>query len=67
MPWKVLKEIGTSNQGGLNIGAAPKYRKIQDLSKYERGILYRKTSIVNTSQKLEDYAKKIVDFELKKI
>ena len=65
-PWKVLKEIDTSDQGGLNIGAAAKYRNIQDLSKYERGMLYSKTSIVNASKKLEDYAKKIVDFELKK-
>ena len=61
-PWRILKGIDLSHQGGLNITGAAIYFLIQSLEKYERGFLFSKTPVVNPSKSLEEEATKYIDW-----
>ena len=52
------------DQGGVNVSGCGQIREVQDLRNYERGILPSKTPIVLAGKRLEEEARKYVDWEL---
>ena len=63
-PWKLIKKCDKCNQGGNNTSGCNQVRQVQNLWRYERGLLPSKTPIVEAGEKLEVEASKYNDWEL---
>ena len=64
-PWKLRKMCDECDQGGINASGCGQMREVQELRKYERGLLPEKTPIVRAGYALEAEAKKYIDWELR--
>ena len=64
-PWKLRKKCDESDQGGINVSGCGQIREVQNLQRYERGFLPAKSPIARAGKKLEEEARKYIDWEVR--
>jgi hypothetical protein len=63
--WKVLRSIDLSSVGGLNYNGLETLRNVEELERYQRGILPSRSSVQKASYELHDIGQQVIPFEKK--
>ena len=63
--WKVLRSIDLSSVGGLNYNGLETLRNVEELERYQRGILPSRSSVQKASYELHDIGQRVIPFEKK--
>jgi hypothetical protein len=64
-PWKVLRAIDLSSVGGLNYNGLETLRNVEELERYQRGVLPSRSSVQRASYELHRIGQSLVPFEKK--
>jgi hypothetical protein len=64
-PWKVLRAINLSSVGGLNYNGLEMLRNVEELERYQRGVLPSMSSVQRASYELHCIGQNIISFEKK--
>jgi hypothetical protein len=65
LPWKILHAIDLSIAGSLNYNGVGTLRSVEELERYQRGILPLRSQIQRASYELHNIAQGIIPFEKK--
>jgi hypothetical protein len=65
-PWKVLKAIDLSSVGGLNYNGIETLRQVEELTKYERGVLPSRSSVQRIAYELHELGQRHIPFHKKR-
>ncbi len=63
--WRVLRAIDLSAVGGLNYNRLETLRGVEDLEKYQRGVLPSRSSVQRAAYELHNIGQNIIPFERK--
>jgi hypothetical protein len=65
LPWKILRALDLSINGGINYNGVKALRTIEGLQPYERGIIPSRATIQKCSAQLHEYAQSILPIKQK--
>jgi hypothetical protein len=64
-PWKVLRAIDLSSVGGLNYNGLETLRNVEELERYQCGILPSRSTVQKVLYELHDIGQRVIPFERK--